>query len=513
MSYQARRATIIILIILTILLAAVSIYIAVGIKDDQSGEDSNAQTLVECNPSTGNTPCGGTECCAACSNGKRYCATDTLRCSDICGSLTGSQTGSTTSTTSGNTTSTTGSTTSTAQPDSVVCPNGGNQGIQKNVCLNQFCGPSYDPEFYNDNNGDNIACCKCNLKSTTTSGQTTSGQTTSGQTTSGGTKKGLGQTCVPGANECQSQYVCTLNPQTNGYTCNDPGNTDQRCGTGYSCSGFVAFKCDRLDASGRCESGQVGIYSSFNQAKSQITNSCGQVDQICVNGSNQAELDSSGTYKNCGDFQIISNGCSGSGSTGTTTTTFRCVNGGCQKVNGSGGKYPTQSACQADCRPPERQCGQTCSNNTQCGDDHSCTGGVCVLNGCTGSTCVNGCTAVCGGPCVDGDDASCPVNHSCQSGRCILSSCRGNANCTNNGCILPFTAFGDNTRDYLMLGMLFVLLGLFTYRYNMLSRFALLTTSSYKKITEKRPGVEKEKVGKKVKKGREDYERKFDKGE
>lgn len=47
------------------------------------------------------------------------------------------------------------------------CPNGGTPGIQRTACEGgRYCGTGYKGNFYNDNDGNGVACCKCEKVST-----------------------------------------------------------------------------------------------------------------------------------------------------------------------------------------------------------------------------------------------------------------------------------------------------------------------------------------------------------
>jgi hypothetical protein len=512
-----------ILLILVLVLAGITGYVALNLGEspiDFSVADNNCCEGDNCANYNGDWGAGYTACvngqCSKCQGGGPICGNGSCQTGEdhnTCPTDCPASNGGTTQ--NGGTTSSTGSN----LPDGSACTQNTNTVCLSDICCacgkcggnkstcNAVCGTSSagtctgsckDRTGINDTlfigescTGMDNKCYQCQSDGsfgTTSDSPCGGGSTTSGSTngSTGTGSKGAGQTCTPGNNECANPYVCTLNPQNNTYVCNDPGNTDQACGNGYSCTGFVAFRCTQLDSSGRCESGQQGIFSSFSQASATI-NSCGQVDQICVNGSLQAELDSSGTYKNCGDFQIISSSCSGSpqtatpgGSNPTPPRRFAC-NSNFQCVENPNGQFTTRAGCEANCVEDADTplCGDTCQNTTQCPTNHSCTGGRCVLNGCTGSTCLNGCSPLCGGPCSPGNNATCPDNHTCTTqGRCIITQCVNNASCTNNGCTLPntaipTTAFGDNSRDYLMLGALMTLIGIFTYRFKLISNWSL----------------------------------------
>lgn len=66
----------------------------------------------------------------------------------------------------------------------------------------------------------------------------------------------------------------------------------------------------------------------------------------------------------------------------------------------------------------------------------------------------------CGDPCTSNDQ--CPNDHVCNNSTCVLELCIDNPTCTNNGCTLPLPETGlfDGESKNLIVGIFFVVLGL-----------------------------------------------------
>jgi hypothetical protein len=85
--------------------------------------------------------------------------------------------------------------------------------------------------------------------------------------------------------------------------CEDPGTTDL-CPGGGTCGGaggWLGFRCNQL-TNGQC----LENPQTFNDYASAAAyaGGCGQVDEVCVGGTNNRNL--------CGSFQIFSSTCGGS---------------------------------------------------------------------------------------------------------------------------------------------------------------------------------------------------------
>jgi hypothetical protein len=291
---------------------------------------------------------------------------------------------------------------------------------------------------------------------------------------------GAGASCSiggSGASTCCSGLVCQ-NGLTGQLRCEDPGTSNVCPGNGVcgGSGGWLGFRCNQL-TNGQCLE-NPGTFNSFGEAAAYAS-SCGQVDEVCVGGTNNRNL--------CGSFQIFSSGC-GSNPTApptvppTTPPTVpptvppsvqpsvtpsvqpsvtpsvqpsvspspsptpivcgsacsftsqcpqdhTCNSGRCELTSCVNG-----AACSSDrCRVTA--CGSTCSSNSECPNDHTCSGNRCVLNACAnGSSCssdrcrVTGCTSTCS------SNSECPNDHTCSNGVCRLTQCVNGASCDSNQC-------------------------------------------------------------------------------
>lgn len=317
----------------------------------------------------------------------------------------------------------------------------------------------------------------------------------------GGGSKGLGASCNPGQNECASPYVCTQTALGSGvYVCNDPG-TGNRCPSGETCTRYLAFRCTTLTATGECLDNKS--YHTTWASAVAAAGTCGQVDQVC-----------SQTEQLCGDFQIFTSTCS-SGSTPPpttpppTVTTYTCnSNYQCVSVSGSGGQYTTLSSCNQNCFEEDApRCGDTCTTNAQCPNNHVCgSNNRCQLIGCTTSTCLNGCSPLCGGPCNPADANSCPNNHTCstQTNRCVLNAClTGGVECVNGCSIIPDTSLFAPENSNLLMGLMLILLAIITVRYDLVGKANNLGVFSFNARTA-------DKNSQKINKQREKFEQRFE---
>lgn len=219
----------------------------------------------------------------------------------------------------------------------------------------------------------------------------------------------------------------------------------------------------------------------------------------------------------CQQIDIEFNGTKGAKASGgwdascegtTTVTTFNCNNNfQCVAVNNNSGKYKTKASCETACVEEEQSlCGEDCTSDAQCPNDHSCSeDGKCVLDTCAEdpSLCTPDlCTpkVACGETCTTNNQ--CPNDHTCSNSKCVLNSCVGNADCTNNGCKLPETAFGDKPYHYISVGLLFLLVGVLINKYGIVNNFTLKLLAPSRK--------EKDDKLSKFSKDREKFENRFD---
>lgn len=401
-----------------------------------------------------------------------------------------------------------------------------------------------------------LSCCscgKCGGSSMTCNDLCGSGGTPGGGGGSG--NGGLGSSCTPFQNNCQSGLVCTLSSATSGqYTCNNPGSGNtcsSLCPNGVE---YLAFTCSTLTASGECNSNGQTFQTAAEALAHVQAAGCGQVDTVCRGGS-------PGNHTACGDFLVVRDRCGGGGGTtpdptgitvggrvvcavpggeniqmaGVTITVSDTLNtdtsmeprvrtavtdaqgrftieypsatnvrqykvevtalptgslpngqpysaltgpnpvncnnstqlASCQRNNTDNRNFCTLNTLgyrQCDLRPGEAEnnfrfeytnclptpvCGGDCTTNAQCPNNHQCQTGKCVLNTCATdpSLCQSDrCTllpdANCGGTCTS--NTQCPNNHTCSSGRCVLTQCTTNpAQCSADLCtVLPPTTCG-----------------------------------------------------------------------
>jgi hypothetical protein len=154
--------------------------------------------------------------------------------------------------------------------------------------------------------------------------------------------------------------------------------------------------------------------------------------------------------------------------------------------------YNDVAACNARIdvvTPGVAVCGGTCggTGNIQCPNNHTCNAGKCVLNDClaTGANCdPTKCevlppgTTYCGGDC--NANVLCPNNHTCSAGKCVLTQClQSGANCTPNKCQvkLPVTGLFDEDSRALLIGLALIVFGIVLNRLN--SQFGLLSLAMY----------------------------------
>ena len=283
---------------------------------------------------------------------------------------------------------------------------------------------------------------------------------TSGQCVSAGGSCSIGG---DGSSTCCGNLVCQ-NGVTGQLRCEDPGTTDL-CPGGGTCGGaggWLGFRCNQL-TNGQC----LENPQTFNDYASAAAyaGGCGQVDEVCVGGSNNRNL--------CGSFQIFSSTCGGNPSVppsvppsvaptpsptpspeitpspevspsptplpavcgGACSFTSQCPqdhtcnNGVCQLTACVNGASCSDDMCRVTA------CGSSCSTNTDCPNNHTCNNNTCVLNACiNGSVCTSDLCRItgCGNSCSN--NGECPNDHTCNNNRCELTACVNGANCDSNRC-------------------------------------------------------------------------------
>ena len=140
-------------------------------------------------------------------------------------------------------------------------------------------------------------------------GQGSSGSGSGGQGGSGTSSACIsaGQTCSTSSssNGCCTGSVCQ--GPTGNQKCQTPsGNVCPGGGVCGGTGGFLGFQCGQL-TNGQCLENPK-TFNTFAEARAYASaTGCGQVDQVCVGGSNNNNL--------CGSFEIITSSCGGGSST------------------------------------------------------------------------------------------------------------------------------------------------------------------------------------------------------
>lgn len=244
--------------------------------------------------------------------------------------------------------------------------------------------------------------------------------------------------CRPNNCELITNILC-------GSTCLNDGVTNQ-CRTGQICDAAVG-------AIGSCKL----ITCATNPAACSDTIGCNlQPLPSCGDASCNANELCERTSVNGTTYRACGAGDTGSAPTGelVESCTFTGANA-CQQV------------------PPEPEipvCGETCGTDGLCPNNHTCnSSNICVLNtcltpgACSDNTCTptTSTTPICGGACAN--NTQCPTNHSCNNGKCVLNGCTAST-CTNGCTVIPATGILDDAR-FLLVGMSLVTLGYLTYKY------------------------------------------------
>ena len=263
---------------------------------------------------------------------------------------------------------------------------------------------------------------------------------------------------------CAGGMVRILQAAATTVTCGSSCDSTHVCETGHTCSGGIC-KLDACLTPGACSDNACTLAT------------CG--DAVC-NQSELCERTTSGgsTYKACqtSDLGSVPTGaavpsCQMSGTNACRQNPPVCGDG---VVNGTEACDPlatptgcsTGQICSNSCACVTSQCGASCSTSTDCPTDHTCTGGKCVLNGCTANNCANGCTPLCGGPCTTTTD--CPVNHTCTSNKCVYNSCTSST-CVGGCPSIPNTAIIDDKTDPILFGIITVLIGMLIIKFDLVN--------------------------------------------
>ncbi len=154
-----------------------------------------------------------------------------------------------------------------------------------------------------------------------------------GSGTTGGGTGGSGNCSALGAS-CEASGCCVTGGVCQGAmgsrVCQQQDNSV--CAGGGTCTGYVSFQCSSLSTSSTsngvpvCESNSQNHGTNRSAAVTRASaTGCGQLDQVCVGGTNAGSL--------CGEFTIYSSSCGGGGtpppstppgSTPPTTPTYEC---------------------------------------------------------------------------------------------------------------------------------------------------------------------------------------------
>ncbi|MDQ6984745.1 MAG: DUF4215 domain-containing protein [Candidatus Dojkabacteria bacterium] len=260
-----------------------------------------------------------------------------------------------------------------------------------------------------------------------------------------------------------SDPVCGNGKKEAGEECDD-GNNNNNDSCNNNCKTVVQPVCGdgKMDAGETCDDGNK-IDGDGCDSNCQISPKCGDgnmdTGETCDDGNN---IDGDGCDSTC---QIEVDPTCGDGNMDAGET---CDDG--NNINGDG--------CDSTCQLEENQCGDSCTTNSECPNNHSCISGTCTLNGCTDSNCVNGCAPVCGGPCTSNLD--CPNDHSCDlnTNKCILSECANDPTCINNGCLPKTALFSSDSgilaeeNRLLLNGVVLIISALLIYRLKAFSKTA-----------------------------------------
>ncbi|MCA9380655.1 hypothetical protein KC678_00125 [Candidatus Dojkabacteria bacterium] len=444
MSYQARRITIAILILLTVLLAGVTIYVGLSLNNQPT----------DTSVANGTLPLG-----AACDAGNDQCSGN-LVCSPS-------------SAGGGNVCSDPGA--------GGTCPTG-------ETCsrILAFHCDQLDNDGRCNGNRTEVASFSAGLDVAAGCGQVDTVCSVTDQTC--GDFQIVGGSC---------------STATTNYTCDTANNTCVADTTGAytslgdcqtACAAQPSYTCT---AQYTCAQVAAGEGEFADAASCEAGCNPPAVKYLCDTTTYTCRGDASGTYSSFAacDAECIAPAYK------CDTTTYTCT----QDTTGT---YSSMQSCESNCIEPTAETRYLCDTST-----YTCRGDA------TGQytdlpSCQNGCVPqFCGQPCGGKDGISCPTGHVCDQSqnRCVLTQCLNNPSCTNNGCVLPNTAIGDDPKDYAIFGILMVLAGIAVYKLQVVSNSVLLLQEMLGSglRSEKKSQLEKEME--KLQKDRESYQSKFEK--
>lgn len=236
--------------------------------------------------------------------------------------------------------------------------------------------------------------------------------------------------------------------------------------------------------------------------------------------------------------------CEGTGqswcATGNTCVNNKCVLDSCAT---------NPASCNADLCSVKvlKQCGAACTGAGQgdCSAGNACNNNVCKLPACATNPelcnadlcsskatcgqpgfvpgpnqCTNPGTPTCDAQCrpiseniicgqVCGDGKTCSDGSVCDTTKniCVIQQCVGRNDCTNNGCQLPQSAIFNDERDYIVYGIMLMLLGFISYKYSILQKGMLMSLSAYDFMTDRTGRKTKSNITKQ----RDSFEKRFGK--
>lgn len=318
-----------------------------------------------------------------------------------------------------------------------------------------------------------------------------------------------GQTqCVPSVNIYKFSRPMK-GPNDDCFTSDNQFLQWQNAGPGRYCASDIVQSCECVQIDYRKPSGQdIGVKAgkwdatctdcgSYCEGTGQswcangytcqnnkcILNECAANPAAC-----NADLCSVKVLKQCGAA------CTGTGQ-GDCQSSFVCSNNVC--------KLPT---CATN---PELCNADLCSTKAKCGEPGFVPGpGQCANPGTT--TCDAQCRPIsenvlCGQRC--GEGRICSDGSVCDTTKnvCVIQQCVGRNDCVNNGCKLPESAIFNDERDYVIYGIMFMLLGFIAYKYALVQKIFSRGLRAIDFMTD-RTG---EKTKSNINKQRDSFEKKF----
>jgi len=465
-SQNARKYTVIGLILVTIVAGILAVVIGTQLDRNLSGEDVAAGTGTA---GSACTPGGGVEClsgsCVTCFNGRNICATPGATAANLNSICT------------------------LSALRAIVCP----------VASGFYCGLGLGGTGAITNSLYRCKLGEVALHKTCSDGCTTKLQGTADVCTE---DDGIVPVCpnLTDANSCTAVYSGTVT-----YSCRPEGQSLQSCSMSCSEGGNTVTKSVFINttgcASGRvcaassercvagttgggtgggggstntCPAGQNGLYCGSTLGRDantlfRCTNGAITTDSVCSNG---CKISTQGTGDSCNTTTGGSTG--GTGGTGGTTST--CTGG--DRTNGCACVRDAQCT-SGYCNPSTSKCARTSScngsdrpNGCQCGtnNDAVCASGNCQINlGLYRCRPTTGCT----GPTGRSIGCFCNQNNNqCASGLCDQNTFTcittggdsgGGGGIGGGSGTLPSTGIFDEDSRALLLGLILLILGTIAY--------------------------------------------------